>query len=1156
MTDSETVKIPYFLSKKIGLFQNIKNGYMIDFNKSVDNQLDWLNTQKSTIDNLLNSTKFNIIQKQITENVEPTDISNNLQSLSLSEININKELTKNENNNTNNNNSIIDLFDDPPPSLLDFTKNFAKEEKPLVQNKDRLSDKRKSKLSSISINSVASLNEKSKEQLFNKLLLKDTLSIENLNPLIEEIIKNNSKEKNSNVTDKKENTILKKESQSLGSSKSEFINSDIKKKEKPSNHHSFPNDHKNKIDNRHSIINKDVYKTVNDKSEHSKKLSSSSDVLTDFKRSLNSYTARKKKSTLLSLNDTIDSSTTVKNNVESTKSMSPLLNLEDDTLTSNINNNSISNMDTMSGSKKVINIKEESTEMKGLARDEKRLSTLIDEVENLYKSHSKLREFNESFSSINNDEFKECEEKVEDNSTHRFTPLNSKNDHSNKKFGEFKTCDEIIEDIYRKAKTTEKRVKSGKRSVTATAFNILTSPFTPFSYGSHSDKKSKTISSTPDKSVNESGGSKKSVSERFKGFKAIWDSTTKSLHSAFSRNLSSDNEEKKYNTHEVKTIAPSVHLYNSPERDTNLTSSINASKSTNFKNEKMKDTNPLTKVSSCSVPSKNKVNIFSSTTDDYKIEFKDTNGMSFATAIQSPSDSPLAYISAKKLENNDKNGMNTIDNNKTKNLNVLDDNIFKSIIDDDSIKSPYLPSSPLYHKVNKTLQKSNPNNNNNNFLDSLKQSPSRHAYLNKGDAMIIDNKDTSDLTEQPSNTSENQKTSSWNGHFNSSSSSKETHSLIPKNSKLKRSNLKKSKLKSLESAKLIKKHEDVLTLDKKQKIKMSIADKHRLYMQRKKKEEGERKAGRKEEEKRTKSEKPINQQKQVEELIRKRNEKIKQMNEKKRAMKMKETKSNLYGTTSSVIASTLDKFKNNTKLDTTIILKQKNNNSHTIKKSNAPGNKKYSVSSILSSSSATANTTTALKKSSIPKVKSTIGKSSKSNLSSINNSTRYSSSSTAANLYMPSSSHTTTTAAANLSTQNILAGLDMSSSNSILLGLNANQDNSMMMNDNKNNSIISISSSRSSATPYRGTILQDGEFPDIPSDYEDDENSRLSLVATWARPSNLLKALEKQKDVNPDIIFGGYKPCRIDEIFRGLSSYKPPPPPDNLADSSILHEDE
>jgi len=46
MTDSETIKIPYFLSNKILLFENIKNGYIVDFKKSVKSELDWLNTEK------------------------------------------------------------------------------------------------------------------------------------------------------------------------------------------------------------------------------------------------------------------------------------------------------------------------------------------------------------------------------------------------------------------------------------------------------------------------------------------------------------------------------------------------------------------------------------------------------------------------------------------------------------------------------------------------------------------------------------------------------------------------------------------------------------------------------------------------------------------------------------------------------------------------------------------------------------------------------------------------------------------------------------------------------------------------------------------------------------------------------------------------------
>jgi len=46
MTETETIKLPYFLSKKIVLFENIQNDYITDFNKSVNSQLNWLKSQK------------------------------------------------------------------------------------------------------------------------------------------------------------------------------------------------------------------------------------------------------------------------------------------------------------------------------------------------------------------------------------------------------------------------------------------------------------------------------------------------------------------------------------------------------------------------------------------------------------------------------------------------------------------------------------------------------------------------------------------------------------------------------------------------------------------------------------------------------------------------------------------------------------------------------------------------------------------------------------------------------------------------------------------------------------------------------------------------------------------------------------------------------
>jgi len=581
MTETETIKLPYFLSKKILLFENIQNDYIADFNKSVNSQLDWLKSQKSTIDNLLNSTDFAIIQKRPTENIESTDISNNIKTLTLNDVEINE--------NEKHNNSIMDILDEPPPSLLDFTKNIVDINS--NNNKEDLlgSKSKKFSLSKISDLSQNSLNKSEKgEQQVNRFQLKETLSIESLNPLIEEIINKNSKKKSNIFPDNRKESILKKESRSLGSTKA-FEDSNENKNKKINNHYSFPHDLKDKIENRNLIINKienkDIFKKAGNKSERIKEPLPSSDVITDFKRSLSNYT-RKKKSTLLSLNDTIDSSTTVKNNIESTK-LSPLLNLEDDTLTSSLNNNTIVNIEIPNTKNEIEGkLHEKSLEdikMDNLNKEEKKMSTLIDEVENLYKSYSPVREVNENFNTQKIDEFKDYDKTYDPPKS--LTPMGNNSSNSYKRLSKFKTCDEIIEDIYRKSKTTEKKVKPEKRSVTATAFNILTSPFTPFS---HSDKKSKTVGTTPDKkdtTNSSSGGSKKSVSERFK---AIWDSTTKGLHYAFSRSLSSDSEEKKTNSNNnnnnLNTITSSMNICNSPERDSTI--------STTFVNNTDKSTNP------------------------------------------------------------------------------------------------------------------------------------------------------------------------------------------------------------------------------------------------------------------------------------------------------------------------------------------------------------------------------------------------------------------------------------------------------------------------------------------------------------------------------------------------------------------------------------
>eukprot|EP00833_Pecoramyces_ruminatium_P005561 jgi/Orpsp1_1/1179593/evm.model.c7180000070012.1 len=265
MTETESIKIPYFLSKKIVLFENIQNGYIEDFSKSVSNELDWLNSQKN-------------------------------------------------NNNDNNNNNKHEIFEEPPPSLSDFTKNITKiEEKlKLLDNKSPLKDNKTKKLSISNLNSISLINKSEKQNsLFNSTNLKEVLSIESLNPLIEEIINRNAKNSLSNrnsLHNNRKRSISKKESKSLDNSK---INENNKSSKANNNHYSFPHDLKDKIENHNLIINKiennDIFKKNNDKSERSSIAQTSTDVITDLKRSLSNYTARKKKSTLLSINDTIDS---------------------------------------------------------------------------------------------------------------------------------------------------------------------------------------------------------------------------------------------------------------------------------------------------------------------------------------------------------------------------------------------------------------------------------------------------------------------------------------------------------------------------------------------------------------------------------------------------------------------------------------------------------------------------------------------------------------------------------------------------------------------------------------------------------------------------------------------------------------------------------
>ncbi|ORX46850.1 hypothetical protein BCR36DRAFT_98435 [Piromyces finnis] len=337
-----------------------------------------------------------------------------------------------------------------------------------------------------------------------------------------------------------------------------------------------------------------------------------------------------------------------------------------------------------------------------------------------------------------------------------------------------------------------------------------------------SKKESNSIFRTPDK---EKETNKKSVSQRFK---AIWDSTTRGLHSTFSRNSSSSNniKEKKKSTELFgSSIFSSSHnLYSSPERDPSISALAfsKGSKSTDFKREKLRD--QYLKFGSASIPSKNKIKyLFGTEYENINIDFKDYK-------------------------------------NKT--------NIFNSNFDD----------LKIYNST--SLSNASP-------IHSPPDSP-----LALRSKLYISNLD----------------------EFNSKDSplKKEFPSFIPKHSKFKSSEIIKNKtnntIATLASAKLIKKQEERLTLEKKQKIKMNV-ERHRIYLQRKKeieekekeklftfkkkedeeKEQEEKNKEKGREENRIKTEKILEQMKyDMEALIRKRNEKIKQVQEKKQALKQKE----------------------------------------------------------------------------------------------------------------------------------------------------------------------------------------------------------------------------------------------------------------------------
>lgn len=64
------------------------------------------------------------------------------------------------------------------------------------------------------------------------------------------------------------------------------------------------------------------------------------------------------------------------------------------------------------------------------------------------------------------------------------------------------------------------------------------------------------------------------------------------------------------------------------------------------------------------------------------------------------------------------------------------------------------------------------------------------------------------------------------------------------------------------------------------------------------------------------------------------------------------------------------------------------------------------------------------------------------------------------------------------------------------------------------------------------------ELPDINSEYSDsdDENRTRFNLPDWAQSPELREALESQKSVNPDDIFGAIRPLKMEELFKNRTS--------------------
>ncbi|KAI8454685.1 hypothetical protein BY996DRAFT_4581634 [Phakopsora pachyrhizi] len=102
----------------------------------------------------------------------------------------------------------------------------------------------------------------------------------------------------------------------------------------------------------------------------------------------------------------------------------------------------------------------------------------------------------------------------------------------------------------------------------------------------------------------------------------------------------------------------------------------------------------------------------------------------------------------------------------------------------------------------------------------------------------------------------------------------------------------------------------------------------------------------------------------------------------------------------------------------------------------------------------------------------------------------------------------------------------------------------------KSTSLAPGSSTKSASSSGKGKTKEEYEvkevdeyieLPDIDSEYSDDDESeherKEAKLPDWAQSPALRQALENQKKVNPDDVFGGnIPPPKMDEIFRGKAS--------------------